>query len=162
MRARPEKGQTVAVSWIRFAAALSVIWLAAGCGASRAVDDVETTLVEHYIDPLAAAGITANVEDSCRYASHSAEELWHLDVKLRLDAPPRQVADVLESEGMLVSRDQEPMHVQQIPGNPRDGWNGVLATSGDGSTLGLVYNNVTHSSWSGAVGWAEVCPTPED
>jgi hypothetical protein len=152
----------MAGSWIRFAAALSVVGLAAGCGASRDVDDVETALVEHYIDPLAAAGITAKVEDTCRYAEHSAEEPWHLEVELRLDAPPQQVADVLESEGMVVSRDREPMLVQQIPGNPRDGWNGVLATSGDDSTLGLVYNNATHSAWSGAVGWAEACPTPQD
>lgn len=153
----------MAGSWIRVAAALLAGGLVAGCGAGRDVDDVEAALVDHYIDPLAAAGITATVEDTCRYAFQSAAEPWHLDVKLRLDAPARQVADVLESEGMVVSREnQESMHVQQIPGNPRDGWNGVLAMSGDGSILGLTYNNATPSAWSGAVGWAEVCPTPQD
>lgn len=146
--------------WIRLGAVLLAAGLITGCGADRDVRAVEETLVEAYLDPLAAAGITAAVADTCKYAG-GTEEPWHLSVELRLAAPEERVADVLESEGMVVRRDREPMIVQQVPGSPRDGWNGVLAAAADGSTLRLVFNNAAHAGWDGTVGWSEVCPTPQ-
>ncbi|GAA1408318.1 hypothetical protein [Catellatospora coxensis] len=150
----------MAGSWIRLGTVLLAAGLVAGCGADRDVRAVEETLVEAYLDPLAAAGITAAVTDTCKYAG-GTEEPWHLSVELRLAAPEAQVAEVLESEGMVVRRDREPMIVQQVPGGPRDGWNGVLAATADGSTLSLVFNNATHADRHGTVGWSEVCPTPQ-
>lgn len=150
----------MAGSWIRLGAVLLAAGLVAGCGADREVREVEETLVEAYLDPLAAAGITVAVTDTCKYAG-GTEEPWHLSVELRLAAPEERVADVLEREGMVVVRDREPMVVQQVPGVPREGWNGVLAGAADGSVLSLVFNNATHSDRQGAVGWSEVCPTPQ-
>ncbi len=145
-------------SWVRITGALLVLSLVAGCGASHDIGDVEERLARHYLEPLAAAGIDAAVLETCRYRG-SVDEPWHLSIELRLDATQGRAADVLQGEGMVVLRDRDPMIVQQIPDNPSDGWNGVLAGKGDGSLLTLVYNNVRHSGWSGAVGWAESCPS---
>ncbi|MEU8075381.1 hypothetical protein AB0B31_08010 [Catellatospora citrea] len=150
----------MAGSRIRLGAVLLAVGLIAGCGADRDVSEVEQKLVEGYLDPLAAAGITTAVTDTCKYEG-GTKEPWHLSVELRLAAPEGQVADVLESEGMVVRRNREPMVVQQVPGAPREGWNGVLASAADGSVLSLVFNNATHADWHGAVGWSEVCPTPQ-
>jgi hypothetical protein len=147
----------VARTWIRLGGAFLAVLLAAGCGGSRDVNDVEKMLVEHYLDPLDSAGITTSVESACRYAGPVAAP-WHLSIELRLDAPQQRVADFLKSEGIVVVADRQPMIVQQIPDNPTEGWNGTLAASGDKSILALVYNEATRSDWSGAVGWAEVCP----
>jgi hypothetical protein len=143
--------------WPRLAGAVMVVWLAAACTTGNDVADVEAVLVDHYLDPLAETGITASVQSACRYAG-PVDLPWHLDVALRLDAAPERVADFLEREGMVVRRDREPMTVQQVPGAPNQGWNGTLRASEQGSVLNLVFNNVTRSGWTGAVGWADVCP----
>ena len=145
--------------WSRLAGAAIVVWLAAACSTGSDIADVEAVLVDHYLDPLAETGITVSVESACRYAG-PVDIPWHLEVALRLDAPPQRVADFVEQEGMVVRRDRDPMIVQQIPGAPTEGWNGSLEARRDGSVLKLVFNNVTRSGWSGAVGWAEVCPDP--
>ncbi|GAA1369658.1 hypothetical protein GCM10009661_27440 [Catellatospora chokoriensis] len=44
---------------------------------------------------------------------------------------------------------------------PREGWTGILAGAADGSVLSLVFNDATYSDWHGAVGWSEMCPTPQ-
>jgi hypothetical protein len=143
--------------WLRLAGAAIVVWLAAACNTGSDVADVEAALVDHYLDPLTEAGMTASVQSACRYAGPT-DHPWHLDVALRLDAPPERVADVLEQEGMVVRRDRDPMIVQQIPGAPSGGWNGSLEAWEEGSVLNLVFNNVMPAGWSGAVGWADVCP----
>lgn len=145
---------------IRLGAVLLAVALVAGCGSGRDVGAVEETLVDGYLDPLAAAGITIAVTDTCKYQGEPKDP-WHLSIELRLAAPGEQVADVLESEGMVVRRDREPMEVQQVRGAPREGWNGILTGAADGSVLSLVFNNATYSDWPGTVGWSEVCPTPQ-
>lgn len=146
----------MASSWIRHGTALLAILLVARCGTSSDVTDVEDMLVERFLDPLAAGGITASIEGACRYPG-SVDAPWHLKVELHLDASPRNGADVLVGEGMIVRPDREPMIVQQVPDGPNEGWNGGLTASDSGSVLGLTYNNATRSGWSGAVGWAEEC-----
>lgn len=146
-------------SWIRLGTALLAACLAAGCGASRDVADVEAMLAERYLEPLDAAGIHATVESACRYRGQ-IDAPWHLSTSLRLDAAQARVAEVLAGEGIIVVKDRDPMIVQQIRNDPTHGWNGALSAADGGSTLGLVFNNATRSERFGALGWAEVCPEP--
>jgi NAD(P)-dependent dehydrogenase (short-subunit alcohol dehydrogenase family) len=46
----------------------------------------------------------------------------------------------------------------KAPGWPDDGWNGTLAAPLATSPPHPVFTNATHAGWSGAIGWAEVCP----
>ena len=129
-----------------------------GCGGvSDDVRDLETTLVDTYLKPLAKAGVSTSVETTCRFAD-PIDSPWHLNIKIKIDAPEKRVADILHGQGVVVVRDREPMIVQQIFNQPDDGWDGILQADGDGSLLWLERNNVTHSGFSDALGWGEVCP----
>lgn len=129
-----------------------------GCsGVSDDVRDLETTLVDTYLKPLAKAGISTSVESTCRLAD-PIDSPWHLAIKIKIGAPEKRVADILAGEGVVVVRDREPMIVQQIFNQPDDGWDGILKADGDGSALSLERSYVTHSGFSDAVGWGEVCP----
>ena len=135
----------------------------AGCRAgdgmqlSSNVHDLEATLAEHYLNPLSEAGITASVVRTCRFAD-PVDAPWHLWIELQVDAPEDRVADVLTGEGVVVVRDREPMIVQQVFNEPGKGWDGILATSGNRSRLSLERSYATHSGWTDALGWGEVCP----
>jgi hypothetical protein len=139
--------------------ALLAVAVLSGCAADHSVAGVEDVLIDNYLEPLADAGIAVTVQNACRYAGDLTAP-WHLSVALRLDAPEDRVARFLEEEGMVVRNDREPMIVQQIPGDPTDGWNGSLAAAGERSVLTLVFNNAERSGWSGTVGWSDSCPPP--
>ncbi|UQU62429.1 hypothetical protein COUCH_25765 [Couchioplanes caeruleus] len=126
-------------------------------GVGDGVRDVETTLVDTYLTPLTRAGFHPSVESTCRFAD-PVDTPWHLDVKIKVAASEKQVADILAEEGVVVVSDREPMIVQQIRDEPGDGWDGVLQADGDSSALLLERSDVTHSGFSDAVGWGEVCP----
>src|SRR5688500_18559032 len=111
-------------SWSRLAGVVLVAWLVAGCGASSDVDDVEAMLVERYLEPLAAAGIQATIESSCRYDT-PIDGPWHLSAELRLDAEPSRVSKALKNEGVVVVGEPDALLVQQMR-NDMDGWNGSL------------------------------------
>ena len=142
---------------MRLVAVSLVVGLTAGCGSGSDVHDLEAVLAEKYLDPLGDAGITVSVVRTCRFAD-AVDTPWHLSVELRVDAPEDRVADVLTDAGVVVVRGREPMIVQQIRNEPEEGWDGILATSGDRSTLRLEHPYATHSGWTDALGWGEVCP----
>jgi hypothetical protein len=131
---------------------------AAGC-ATTAVESVNTALAEHFLEPFETAGIPYTVESTCHLQRRTASENWHLEVRVQIDADRREVADILEAQGMVLARDRDPMHVQQEPGEPGLGWNGALESSNGGTQLGLTYNNVEPVGPAEVGGWAEACPT---
>lgn len=139
------------------AAALGAGLLATGCSGSP-VDTADSALADHFLDPLRRAGVDYAVEDTCHLQRDSETEPWHLEVRVRIDGDPDRVAPLLEAEDVVLVGDRAPMTIQQEPGDPADGWNGVLEAGGDGaSTLGLTYNNVVLEGAGEAGGWAEVC-----
>jgi hypothetical protein len=141
---------------IRLVAASLLVGLASGCSPAEDVDGLEATFAQHYLDPLDAAGITASVTRTCRF-DDPVDAPWHLSVQVAIDAPQERVAKVLTDADVVVVGHREPMIVQQIPGEPGVGWDGILAASGSRSTLSLEHSNATHSGWSDALGWGEVC-----
>lgn len=143
-------------------AVLAVVALiAAGC-ATTAVESVNAALAEHYLEPFDAAGISYTVVSTCHLERRAASESWHLEVQVRIDAEQREVADVLEAQGVVLRRDRDPMHVQQEPGEPDQGWNGALESSDGDALLGLTYNNVTPDGPAEVGAWAEECPTGDE
>ena len=143
--------------WLLVALSL-LVGAVAGCGGvSDDVRDLETALVDTYLTPLSEADLSTSVESTCRLAD-PIDSRWHLSIKIRIGAPENRVADILDGEGVVVVRGREPMIVQQIRNQPNDGWDGILQADGDGSLLWLERSNVTHSGFSDAVGWGEVCP----
>ncbi len=48
--------------------------------------------------------------------------------------------------------------MQQIRNEPDKGWDGILATRGQQSTLTLSHSNAEHDGFRDALGWGEVCP----
>jgi hypothetical protein len=138
--------------------------LTAGCSSS-AVDGVRSALDGHFLEPLRQADVSFAVENTCHLRRDSDAELWHLEVRVRIDADRHQVARILEAEDVVVT---DAMVIQQERGNPQGGWNGVLEVSAGGaSSLGLTYNNVDIDGVDEAGGWAEVCrladePADED
>ena len=141
------------------AVALSAL-LSAGCGVSAGfpdVVDVEATLQEHYLQPLSDAGITSTIERTCRY-SGPAEGPWILITDLHLDASVADVLQTLRAHGVQV-RDQEvPASVQQIPGQPDQGWDGTIASADAGSALSLRRYSVVNTPAEQAKRWSSVCP----
>ena len=133
------------------------VLLTAGCSASE-VDAVDSALDGHFLEPLQRADITFVVVNTCHLRRDSDAEPWHLEVRVRIDDDRERVAQLLEAEDVVLDRDRSPMTIQQEPGNPAGGWNGVLETSdGGASSLGLTYNNVDLDGVAAAGGWAEVC-----
>jgi hypothetical protein len=134
---------------------------AAGC-ATTAVESANTALVEHYLEPFDSAGIPYTVVSTCHLERRAAAESLHLEVQLRIDADRRRVADILEAQGVVLRRDRDPMGVQQEPGEPDLGWNGVIESSDDDAPLGLTYNSVEPDGPAEVGGWAEVCPAGDE
>lgn len=146
----------------RFGAAvaivLSVAMAASGC-ASDGADQATEAFGRRFLDPLATADLAYVVENTCHLERRSNDEPWHLETRVQIDASRDQVADVLEAEGVVVVRDdREVFTVQQEPGEPRAGWNGVLEDADTTTSLGLTYNDVEVDEPGG---WAEVCALPE-
>lgn len=77
---------------------------------------------------------------------------------LHVDAPESEVAQVVEDAGAVVCTDRSPVIVQQNPGRPEDGWNGVLAGERAGTRLNLTYTRVVVPEGASALGWTEACP----
>jgi hypothetical protein len=139
----------------------TVALLGAACAAT-AVESANAALTEHYLGPLGSAGIAFAVEDTCHLERGTTSEPWHLEVRVQVDADPARIADVLETQDVVLVRDRAPMTVQQDRGDPTQGWNGILQASDGGAQLGLTYNNVTPGGLAEAGGWAEVCRTADD
>ncbi|PPK98171.1 hypothetical protein CLV92_102324 [Kineococcus xinjiangensis] len=153
--------------WTRTSGLVLLAVVAAGCGGG--VDDAEEQLAENFLDPLADAGITTVVEDTCRYGGMPVEGVWHLQTHIRLHAPKEEVIDALaEGGGVFIESDREPRPVWQEgtqpgggggwPGEGRYGWHGSVSAEGAESVLRVVFNNAEHDGLEGVTGWAEVCP----
>lgn len=136
--------------------ALVGVLLTAGCSASTM--DFDSALDGHFLEPLQQADIAFAVENTCHLQRDTDSEPWHLEVRVRIDADRDRVAPLFEAQDVILDRDRNPMTIQQQPGDPAGGWNGVLEASDDGaSSLGLTYNNVVVDGVAEAGGWAEVC-----
>ena len=154
-------------AWTSTATATLIVLAVAGCGG--AVDDAEEQLSEHFLDPLTDAGITQVVESTCRFGTN-VDEVWNLQVTVRLQAPKQEVADVLAGADVFVESDREPRPVWQDgtqpgggegwnwPGGGHYGWHGGISAAGEETLLRVVFNNAEHDGLEGSIGWAELCP----
>ncbi len=129
------------------------------------MDTVDSALATHFLDPLRDADISYAVENTCHLQRHSDTEPWHLEVRVRIDADRDRLPGLFEARDVVVVRDRNPMTTQQEPGDPAEGWNGVLESRGDGESLlglGLTYNNDVLDGVAEAGDWAEVCRLADD
>jgi hypothetical protein len=136
----------------------AVLPLASCAGDDHALRNVEHELSEKYLRPLSTAGLTYEVQDTCRLALQPADPAWHLQGMFLVDAEQENVATILRNEGIRLNDGRDPIRVQQEPGDPQSGWNGSLAPSGTGTLLALTYNNVDVDGISASGGWGEPCP----
>ena len=100
--------------------------LVAACADDSSVDDSEAQLEEGYLVPLEAAGLSYTVDEVCHYERRTADEPWHLQVTMTVDAVPADVAAAIEGQVGVVRRDRQPMVVQQYAGEPNRGWDGSI------------------------------------
>jgi hypothetical protein len=118
----------------------------------------ERQLRSGFLEPIAAAGISTEVVEACHYLRRTPGEPWHFSVRIIVAAPQSEVVEALRAKTRVVIHDNgDQQVVQQFPGQPSRGWNGILAPSGSGTRLELVKNNVHTSDTSIGVGWLPVC-----
>ena len=155
--------------WVRTGAVVLLAGVLTGCGGN--VEDAEEQLSEHFLDPLTDAGLTAVVEETCRYGGRPVEEVWHLQTYIRVQAPKQDVVDALaEGGGVFVESEREPRPVWQegtqpgarggggVFGRGHHGWHGSVSADDDEAVLQVVFNNAEHDGLEGVLGWAEICP----
>ena len=149
----------MATTGARVTTAAVVALALTGCsGVDRpGLRSVEDELSAKYLQPLTDAGLSYEVEDTCRLALQPADTAWHLVATFAVDAELRDVARVLREEGIRLEGERDPVIVQQEPGDPSGGWNGGLRDGEDGTLLELTFNNVGVEDLPASGGWGEPC-----
>jgi len=148
---------------VRVVALVALIALAGGAllvprQGSNTVESSEGQLRNGFLQPLTDAGIATEVIRACHYDRVSASDPWHLSVRIATEASAADVVAVLGAADVVVRDDRDAPIVQQYPGQPNRGWNGVVEPSATGSVLALVKNDVATDEASIAPGWLPVCP----
>ncbi|HEX5614137.1 MAG TPA: hypothetical protein VFZ83_03185 [Acidimicrobiia bacterium] len=148
---------------VRVVALVALVALAGGAlmvprQGSNTVETAEGQLQNGFLQPLADAGVATEVIRACHYERVSASDPWHLSVRVDTAASVADVVAVLRAQGAVVRDDRDAPIVQQYPGQPSRGWNGVVEPSATGSVLALVKNNVATDEASVAPGWLPICP----
>ncbi len=96
--------------------------MTSACSNDDTLSASEAQFDEAFIQPLEAAGLDYSVQEVCHYGRESPDEPLHLEIRVRVEADPDEVANALVATVDIIERDRDLMILQQYVGEPGRGW----------------------------------------